>query len=171
MKLADHPTVKAFYDKAAQAPAPSAPTRLDADWLRQLCREAGADDAGLVEISRPALDNQRDDILRVFPATRALLSFACRMNREPIRSPARSVANLEFHHSGDHVNEVARKVVAALEREGVRALNPAMGFPMEQGRFPGKIWVVSHKPAAVAAGLGHMGIHRNVIHPRFGNFI
>ncbi len=28
-----------------------------------------------------------------------------------------------------------------------------------------------HKPLAVAAGLGRMGIHRNVIHPRFGNFI
>ena len=166
MKLADHPTVKAFYEKAAQAPAPSAPTTLDADWLRQLCRDAGADDAGLVEISRPALDNQRDDILRVFPATRTLLSFVCRMNREPIRSPARSVANLEFHHTGDHVNEVARQVVATLEQQGVRALNPAMGFPMEMDRFPGgKIWVVSHKPVAVAAGLGHMGIHRNVIHP------
>jgi NAD-dependent dihydropyrimidine dehydrogenase PreA subunit/putative sterol carrier protein len=38
-------------------------------------------------------------------------------------------------------------------------------------RFPGKTWVVSHKPIAVAAGLGHMGIHRNVIHPKFGNFI
>jgi Fe-S-cluster-containing hydrogenase component 2 len=35
----------------------------------------------------------------------------------------------------------------------------------------GKAWVVSHKPVAVAAGLGHMGIHRNVIHPKFGNFI
>jgi ferredoxin len=94
------------------------------------------------------------------------------MNREPIRSPARSVANLEFHHTGDHVNEIARKIVAALGREGVRALNPAMGFPMEMDGFPGgKIWVVSHKPVAVAAGLGHMGIHRNVIHPRFGNFI
>jgi Fe-S-cluster-containing hydrogenase component 2 len=34
-----------------------------------------------------------------------------------------------------------------------------------------RIWVVSHKPIAVAAGLGRMGIHRNVIHPRFGNFI
>jgi epoxyqueuosine reductase QueG len=34
-----------------------------------------------------------------------------------------------------------------------------------------RIWVVSHKPVAVAAGMGHMGIHRNVIHPRFGNFI
>src|SRR6516165_2977432 len=172
MKLADHPTVKAFYEKAAQAPAPSAPTRLDADRLRQLCREAGADDAGLVEISRPDLDNQRDDILRVFPATRTLLSVVCRLNQEPIRSPARSVANLEFHHTGDHVNEVARKVVAALERMGVRAVNPAMGFPMEMESFPGgKLWVVSHKTVAVAAGLGHMGIHRNVIHPRFGNFI
>ena len=39
-------------------------------------------------------------------------------------------------------------------------------------RFPDKkIWVVSHKPVAVAAGLGHMGIHRNVIHPKFGSFI
>src|SRR5438445_9063399 len=171
MKLADHPTVKAFYEKAAQARAQPAPVKLDANWLRQLCRQAGADDAGLVEISRPALDNQRDDILRVFPPAKTLLSFVCRMNREPIRSPARSVANLEFHHTGDHANEVARKVVAALERQGVRALNPAMGFPMEMDRFPGKSWVVSHKPVAVAAGLGHMGIHRNVIHPRFGNFI
>src|SRR5947207_600791 len=30
---------------------------------------------------------------------------------------------------------------------------------------------ISHKPVAVAAGLGQMGIHRNVIHPKFGNFI
>src|SRR6266480_791878 len=28
----------------------------------------------------------------------------------PIRSPARAVANLEFHHSGEQVNEVARRV-------------------------------------------------------------
>ncbi|HVC94773.1 MAG TPA: 4Fe-4S binding protein [Pirellulales bacterium] len=85
--------------------------------------------------------------------------------------PARSAANLEFHHTGDQVNEIARKIVATLERQGVRALNPAMGFPMEMDRFGEKTWVVSHKPVAVAAGLGHMGIHRNVIHPKFGNFI
>src|SRR5262245_26494389 len=126
MKLTDHPTVQRFYEKPPAVPAPD---KLDAACLRQLCREAGADDVGLVEISRPALDNQRADILRAFPPTKTLLSFVCRMNREPIRSPARSVANLEFHHTGDHVNEVARKVVSALEKAGVRALNPAMGFP------------------------------------------
>jgi NAD-dependent dihydropyrimidine dehydrogenase PreA subunit len=42
---------------------------------------------------------------------------------------------------------------------------------MEMSRFPGKTWVVSHKPVAVAAGLGQIGIHRNVIHPVFCNFI
>src|SRR5271166_4345688 len=173
MNLAEHPTVRRFHERHGERPGLADPPKpLDAAWLRQLCRVAGADDVGLVEISRPALDNQRDDILRYFPPAKTLLSFVCRMNREPIRSPARSVANLEFHHTGDHANEVARQVVAALEREGVRALNPAMGFPMEMDRFPGgKIWVVSHKPVAVAAGLGHMGIHRNVIHPKFGNFI
>jgi Fe-S-cluster-containing hydrogenase component 2 len=93
------------------------------------------------------------------------------MNREPIRSPARSVANLEFHHAGDAVNEIGRRVVRALENQRIKALNAAMGFPMEMDKFPGKIWVVSHKPVAVAAGLGMMGIHRNVIHPQFGNFI
>src|SRR6266446_10137113 len=139
MKLAEHPTVKAFYEqKNLQAPAK--PVEFDAAWLKQLCRDAGADDVGLVEISRPALDDQRDDILRFFPATKTLVSFVCRMNREPIRSTARSVANLEFHHTGDHVNEVARQVVSALEAKGVRAVNPAMGFPMEMDRSPGKIW-------------------------------
>jgi ferredoxin len=173
MKLEDHPTVKRFREQAANRTDPvPAVGKLDAGWLRQLCLDYGADDAGLVEIGRPALDDQREDVLRYFPHTKTLLSFVCRMNREPIRSPARSVANLEFHHTGDEVNEVARRVVAELERRGVRALNPSMGFPMEMDRFPGgKVWVVSHKPVAVAAGLGHMGIHRNVIHPRFGNFI
>src|SRR2546430_16038055 len=173
MNLAEHPTVMRFYQTHANHPVPVEPQLpLDAAWLRQLCLDCGADDAGLVEISRTALNDQREDILRAFPPTKTLLSFVCRMTREPIRSPARSVANLEFHHTGDHVNEVARKVVAALERQGVRALNPAMGFPMEMDRFSsGKSWVVSHKPVAIAAGLGHMGIHRNLIHPRFGNFI
>jgi ferredoxin/putative sterol carrier protein len=94
------------------------------------------------------------------------------MNLDNVRSTARSVANTEFHHTGDEVNDIARHITAVLEREGIRALNPPMGFPMEADRWGfERLWVLSHKPIAVAAGLGHMGIHRNVIHPRFGNFI
>jgi ferredoxin len=165
--LSDHPTVIRHREKGPAEPREA----LDAGWLRRLCLDAGADDVGFVSLTRPELDEQRAEILAVFPWAKGLISFVCRMNREPVRSPARSLANLEFHHTGDHVNEVARAVVAALEAKGIRAANPSMGFPMEMVRFPGKTWVVSHKPIAVAAGLGKMGIHRNVIHPRFGNFI
>jgi ferredoxin len=170
MKLEDHPTVRRI---RLQTVPPAAPRtqRLDAAWLKQLVKDAGADDVGFVEIGRPALDEQREDILKAFPHTRTLISFVVRMNREAIRTPARSVANTEFHHTGDEVNHIARSVVKALEDRGIRAMNPAMGFPMEMDQFPGKVWVVSHKPVAVAAGLGVMGIHRNVIHPKFGNFI
>jgi NAD-dependent dihydropyrimidine dehydrogenase PreA subunit len=170
VKLEDHPTVQRIRSKTAPSGPPQQES-LDAAWLKQLVLDAGADDVGFVEIGRRALDDQREDILKAFPHTKTLISFVVRMNREAIRTPARSVSNLEFHHSGDEVNDIARKVVQTLEDRGIRAMNPAMGFPMEMDRFPGKIWVVSHKPVAVAAGLGMMGIHRNVIHEKFGNFI
>lgn len=170
-KLEAHPTVINYRRREAALSPNREREPIDDDWLRQLCLEAGADDVGFVEISRPALDDQRDEILAAFPATQTLISYVCRMNREPIRSPARSVANTEFHQSGDEMNEVARRIVTALEEQGIRALNPALAFPMEMSRYPGRTWIVSHKPVAQAAGLGVMGIHRNVIHPQFGNFI
>jgi Fe-S-cluster-containing hydrogenase component 2/putative sterol carrier protein len=170
MKLEDHPTVQRIRLQAVPA-APPRKESLDAAWLKQLVLDAGADDVGFVEIGRPAMDDQREDIFKAFPHTKTLISFVVRMNREAIRTPARSVSNTEFHHSGDEVNDIARSVVQTLEDRGIRAMNPPMGFPMEMDQFPGKIWVVSHKPVAVAAGLGMMGIHRNVIHEKFGNFI
>ena len=170
MKLEEHPTVQRMHLKTIPA-VPSKQASLDTEWLKQLVLAAGADDVGFVEIGRPVLDEQRHDILKAFPHTKTLISFVVRMNREAIRTPKRSVSNLEFHHSGDEVNAIARRVVQTLEDRGIRAMNPAMGFPMEMDRFPGKAWVVAHKPVAVAAGLGMMGMHRNVIHEKFGNFI
>jgi ferredoxin len=170
-KLNDHPTVKKYQAERGDTPdAPRPP--LDAGWLRQLVLSAGADDVGFVSVDRPEVDDQRDDLKTLFPAVRTVVSFVVKMNRELIRAPLRSVSNHEFHSTGDDVDEVARRVAALLNEHNVRALNPPMAFPMEVNRFPDeKIWTVSHKPLAVAAGLGHMGIHRNVIHPKFGNFV
>ena len=171
-QLADHPTVKHFRARETTGDPIGRSGVLDRDWLHQVCLDAGADDVGFVEIDRPELAGQKTDILWLLPKTRALISFVVRMNRENIRTPARSIANLEFHHTTDETNEAARKMVAALERIGIRAVNGgAAGFPMEADRWGEKMWIVSHKPVAVAAGLGRMGIHRNVIHPKFGNFI
>ena len=170
--LAEHPTVKRFREQKADRTDIPETQVLDAAWLRQLCLDAGADDVGFVESNRPEIADQKAEIQSVFPRTKTLISFVCRMNRENIRTPARSISNLEFHHTTDETNEVARRIVSSLEKIGIGAINGgAAGFPMEADRWGSKMWIISHKPVAVAAGLGQMGIHRNVIHPKLGNFI
>jgi len=166
-KLESHPTVQRFRASAQSVTSHT----VDGEWLRAFLLDAGADDVGFVSVDRPSLDAQRADIVGLLPGTRTLVSFVVRMNRQDVRSPARSIANLEFHQTTHMVDDVARQLVHELERRGVDALNPSAGFPMEMDRFPGKVWTVSHKPIAVAAGLGQMGVHRNLIHPRFGNFV
>ena len=171
MNLEDHPTVRHLAKAKAQSGEPSAAT-LDAAALRQMALDCGAADAGVVEISRPGLDPQRGEILRNYPWTRTLVSFVVRMAREPLRGAPRSVANLEFHRAGHEIDHIGAEIVARLEARGIRAVNPSMGFPMEMYQTPSYApWIVSHKPIAVEAGLGHMGIHRNLIHPKFGNFV
>jgi ferredoxin-NADP reductase/Fe-S-cluster-containing hydrogenase component 2 len=172
MSLDDHPTVRRLSARLGHRESePPGPPIQEGAWLRRLARDCGADDAGLVELSRPAMDPQRAEIHRNYPWTKSLLSIVVRMAREPIRGPPRSVANLEFHRAGEHVNHICAAIVAQLEARSIRAVNPSMGFPMEMYQAGSAIWVVSHKPIAVEAGLGHMGIHRNLIHPKFGNFV
>ncbi|UTD27638.1 SCP2 sterol-binding domain-containing protein [Bradyrhizobium sp. WD16] len=166
MDLDAHPTVLKARSKGAARTA----VVLDATWLKAVAKECGADDVGLVEIDRPALKAERGHIAKVFAGTRTLLSLVVRMNREPVRSPTRSVANQEFHAVHDAVNEVAREIVRRLEAEGIPACNAVGAFPMEV-QLPGRGWMVAHKPIAVEAGLGMIGLHRNVIHPVFGSFV
>lgn len=167
-KMRQHPTVKAMQGREELRFSGA----LDASTLQELCLRCGADDAGFVSIERPELDDQRREILEVFAPTQTLIAFVCRMNREPVRSKFRSLANTEFHLCGDKTTEVGHNIARELENMGVRAMNEPMAFPMEVARWPdAKPWVISHKPIAEAAGLGKMGLHRNVIHPKFGNFI
>src|SRR4051812_18194200 len=105
MDPSKHPTAKSFYAKTARGEVKS-PGPLDAKWLRELAVACGADDAGLVELSRPGLDGQRDEILKNYPWTQSLLSLVVRMAREPLRGAPRSVANLEFHRAGHEVDEI-----------------------------------------------------------------
>ncbi|MBY0224790.1 MAG: SCP2 sterol-binding domain-containing protein [Hyphomicrobium sp.] len=168
--LESHPTV--IQAREAQAAGRiSSPPMMTREDLERLCRAAGADDCGFVTIDDPALDDQRHLIQTAYPFARTLISFVKRMHHEAVRSPMRSYANLEFHSTGDDVTDTAREIVRALTERGVRAGNANMAFPMEADQWPDRIWVVSHKPVAVAAGMGRMGIHRSVIHPKFGSFI
>jgi Fe-S-cluster-containing hydrogenase component 2 len=165
-RLAEHPTVRKMMAHRSEPPGV-----IDTDWLRRVCLEAGADDVAFASVDDPALASEVEHVDGALPGTKSYISLVVKMNRDNVRSTARSVANQEFHRSGEIMNEAAHRITRALQDAGHRAINPSMSFPMEMANYPDRIWVVAHKPVAVASGLGVMGIHRNVIHPKFGNFI
>src|SRR5690349_3850685 len=96
MNIDEHPTVRLLKARPSSRPRP-----IDAAALRALALEAGADDVGFVCVDRPEVAPQKADVLSLLPQARTLVSFVVRMNRDSIRTPARSVANLEFHRTGD----------------------------------------------------------------------
>lgn len=167
----EHPSIKRYKERKLSAQNSVSVSKLSAAELRDMCLKLGADDVGFVDISNPALANQKEDILKVFPWTKTLISFVGRMNKGNLRSPARTIASIELQHVEKRVNQVAHAMAASLDRKGIRAAAPSAGFPMETDNWPGKMQVVSHKPIAEAAGLGKMGLHRNIIHPVFGSFV
>jgi len=139
--------------------------------LRKICLEAGADDVGFVDIDRPALQKEREGLLRVYPLTRSMISLIKVMNRENIQSPARYVSSDEYHSVGDEFSRLCRDILRRLNKLGIRGVVPTKSWPMDLNRWPGKIWDVSHKILAVEAGLGQMGMNRIVLHPKYGSFI
>ncbi len=144
---------------------------LPASEIKELALKAGAADAGLVDIDRPGLAAQQQDILRVFSATKSLLGFVVALSPENVRCVSRAVSDNEYRQAMEEASAVGRRVVLALAERGVAALSPSAGFPMETARWPGKMWEVAHKPVAVEAGLGHLGLSRLLLHPRYGAFV
>src|SRR6476659_11002575 len=123
-RLADHPTVRKVRGRRAERPGP-----LDADWLRQLCLEAGADDVAFASVDNPDLSSEREHVDGALPGVQSYISLVVKMNRDNVRSTARSVTNQEFHRSGEVMNEAAHRITRALQDAGYRAINPSMSFP------------------------------------------
>lgn len=163
----EHPSVQAVRARGI----PPQPEPLTVAEIRAIALEAGADDVGVVSLDHPGLVEEIPYVLRALPGARSLVSIILRVHPDNARSPQRSVANTEFHRVGSDMDELSARISIAMSARGHRTIYPAMAFPMEMEDYPGRTWVVSHKRVAVAAQLGKMGIHRSVIHPRFGSFI
>ena len=133
--------------------------------------EAGADDVGVVDIDRPEISAQKERILSFFPNAKSLISFVCRMNLAQFRSSDRSLADGEFIAYDAEMLLISRKVVRSLREIGIEAITPSESFPQDMTKPLNERIIVSHKPVAAAAGLGHMGHHRILIHPIFGSHL
>ena len=121
---------------------------IDSDWLRQVCLEAGADDVAFASVDNADLASEREHVDGALPGVQSYISLVVKMNRDNVRSTARSVANQEFHRSGEVMNEAAHRITRALQDAGYRAINPSMS------QFSNRI-------ERLSAGIGRV----KIIHP------
>ncbi len=166
MKLADHPTVRAHREGRIAQPGPHA--ILQTEQLKKMALDAGADDAGIVDLDRDAMVPYNQDLLEAMPDTRCVMILIFRVNQTHLRSLAHSVADYEFKQVWTEANHITRQLATRLQQIGVKALNMPTGFPYEAKRWPGKMWLTCDKAFAVEAGLGRMGYNRLLLHPVHG---
>lgn len=167
MNLKKHPTVIAYQE----SPTTTKPEFVSRDWLKRLVRNAGADDVGVVEINRAELADQKPFILAAFPSAKTLISLIIRMNPPQVQSSDRSLVDGEFIAVEKQALAVSRKLIGQLRENGIACITPSEGFPQDMAKWPGRMFTVSHKPVAQAAGLGKIGHHRLLIHPEFGSHL
>ena len=166
MKLSNHPTVKAYRDGMIQSTKPS--DVLEASELKQMALETGASGVGIVDLSREAMEEYRQDLKAAMPDTKSVMTLIYRVNQTHLRSETHSVADHEFRQVWMEANHIARQLVLKLDQQGIKAINMPAGFPYEAARWPGKMWLTCDKVFAIEAGLGHMGYNRLVLHPKYG---
>ena len=166
MKLADHPTVRAYKQSKSDSPKPF--KILKSAQLKLTALAAGANDAGLIDLSRDAMTDYRKDLSDAMTDTQSVMVLVFRVNQNHLKSLAHSVADYEFKQAWTDANHITRQIVIQLRRIGIKALNMPTGFPYEATRWPGKMWLTCDKVFAVEAGLGRMGYNRIVLHPKYG---
>ena len=65
-RLADHPTVRKVLSRKSEKPGV-----IDADWLRQVCFDAGADDVAFASVDHPDLAGEREYVDAALPGTQS----------------------------------------------------------------------------------------------------
>lgn len=139
------------------------------DAIRAICLEEGIDDAGMVEIARPALDEQRPGLLEFFPQTKTVLVLATALNRPSLRSTDRYLCSHECNTGLEELDHAGRRILKRLTRLGISGMATSPAFPMDFAKFLSPHRAPSHKILAQEAGLGLMGLSRLVLHPRLGS--
>ena len=112
----DHPTVVKLRARSreSESGSGSGTQHLTLERVRAIALAAGAADAGVVSLEDPALAEERAHVVRALPGARSLVSIVLDMHEDDVRSPARSVANVEFHRAGHDVDVVAQRIAVEL---------------------------------------------------------
>jgi ferredoxin len=141
--------------------------------LAAFAREVASwcDDVGVISIDDPAIAHERDEILWVYPHTRSLVCLVGEENKAAMQSRYLPAANHELYACEERLFAMGHRTIKFIESLGGAGLTTTIGWPQEVSqRWADKIWPLSHKLVAQAAGLGVIGTSRNFLHRRLGAY-
>jgi epoxyqueuosine reductase QueG/putative sterol carrier protein len=129
------------------------------------------DDVGVISIDDPAIAHEVEEVRYVYPHARTLICLIAEENKPAMQSRYLPTANHELYTCEERLFEMGRRAVKYVNSLGGEGLTTTIGWPQEVSRrWADKIWPLSHKLVAQAAGLGVIGLSRNFLHPRFGAY-
>jgi epoxyqueuosine reductase QueG/putative sterol carrier protein len=130
-----------------------------------------ADDAGVVSVDHPALAHELAEIRYVYPHARSLVVLIGEENKAAMQSRYLPAANHELYECEERLFRWGHATIRYIRSLGGAGLTTTIGWPQEVSqRWADKIWPLSHKLVAQAAGLGIIGTSRNFLHRRFGAY-
>jgi len=129
------------------------------------------DDVGVISIDDPAIAHELDEIRYVYPHARSLVCLIGEENKPSMQSRYLPAANHELYSCEERIFDMGHRTIAYIRSLGGESLTTTIGWPQEVSqRWADKIWPLSHKLVAQAAGLGVIGTSRNFLHRRFGAY-
>jgi NAD-dependent dihydropyrimidine dehydrogenase PreA subunit len=139
------------------------------EFLREI--RSFADDVGVVSVDHPALAHEFGEIRYVYPHARSLVVLIAEENKASMQSRYLPTANHELYQTEERLFAWGHRTIRYLKSLGGEGLTTTIGWPQEVSvRWADKIWPLSHKLVAQAAGLGVIGTSRNFLHPRYGAY-
>jgi len=83
--MKNHPTVIWFNENSDNKSTGIETNNSDYQTLKDMAFCAGADDCGIADIDSDALQDEKKEILSIYPETKAVMSIVIKLNRENVR--------------------------------------------------------------------------------------
>lgn len=129
------------------------------------------DDVGVVSVHDPALAHEFAEIRYVYPHAQSLICLIAEENKAAMQSRYLPTANHELYTTEERLFAAGRDTIKYLGTIGGAGVTTTVGWPQEVSvRWADKIWPLSHKLVAQAAGLGVIGLSRNFLHKKYGAY-
>ncbi len=140
--------------------------------LISFSKKNNADLIGIASMDNELFEEVRAGIEETLPETKSIVVVGVKLNREAVSSNNVRLAQYDSMYVYQILDSLAFKIVRFLQEKGFKAVAIPPFLPVDMSiEKKGLYGDLSHKKAAVAAGLGTIGLNALLITPEFGPFI